>query len=85
MGARGRKLYETGEINKMRGYITRSPNEILFKRPEKKDECGWAYGIMGAKIGFYGVLVGKLEGNRIFCSSSNRWDGGIITDYKEMG
>jgi len=40
---------------------------------------------MGEKIGFYGVLVGKLEGNRIFGSSSNRLDGDIIRDYKEMG
>jgi hypothetical protein len=40
---------------------------------------------MGEKIGFYRVLVGKLEGNRTFGSSNNRWDGDIIMDDKEMG
>ena len=69
----------------MRSYINLSPNEMQFERPNKKDEIGWAYSTMGEKIGFYRVLVGKLEGNRIFGSSSNGRYGDIITDYKEMG
>jgi hypothetical protein len=40
---------------------------------------------MGEKIGFCRVLVGKLEGNRIFGSYSNRCDGDDIMDYKSMG
>ena len=83
MGARGRRLHETGENYKMRSYINLSPNEMQFERPNKKDEIGWAYSTMGEKIGFYRVLVGKLEGNRIFGSSSNGRYGDIITDYKE--
>jgi hypothetical protein len=65
----------------MGSYIIRSPNKILFKRPNKKDEIGWAYGTMGEKIGFYGVLGGKDEENRTFGSSSKRWGGNIIMKY----
>jgi len=68
LGARGRRLHESGENYKTRSYIIRSPNEILFERPNKKDENGWAYDTMGEETGFYRVLVGKLEGNRIFGS-----------------
>jgi hypothetical protein len=66
-------------------YVIRTPNEILFERPNRKDKIGWARGTPGEKKCFYRVLVGKHEGKRIFWSYSNRWGGNIIMDLKEIG
>jgi hypothetical protein len=53
LGERGRRLHETGENYKMRSYTIPSPNEMLLKRSNKKDEIGWAYNTTEEKIGFY--------------------------------